>query len=236
MGRLKGLLAKGLDRVMKLILTKMILFLLCGSLASCYFFRKRDTGGEETSGLAVDSIGNRAGGLDREALDRVHAIATDYSPAALRPDPDLVVRQLLLQYRDEGSTVARQIGEVESYRLLLGGANEDFSVAPQESYDATSLLANLKVAEEICEGLVAPTAREHPGWESILPAVPSDTSTNLAFLAQRILGLPLSHVGDDVIGSLDSILNTALDNGQITERSYIPVCATLVLDARALLF
>ena len=56
--------------------------------------------------------GDKAGGMDEAALARVRAIATDKPPAAIRPDPDLYVRRLLRQYRDEGPLVAREIGRV----------------------------------------------------------------------------------------------------------------------------
>ena len=201
--------------------------------------RSRSTGESEESGgsssRAGGSIGSRAGGVQSTELAELHATATSLAPAAIRPDPDTVVRRLLLQYREEGATVARQIGEVEQFRRLLGGATEDFSVTAQVTYDATSLLAKLKVAETVCEGLVAPNGTAHPGWTSILPAAPDQSTTNLTFLAQRILGIPSEDIPAEVISSLTDILNASLMNGEIINASYIPVCAALVIDASALL-
>lgn len=207
------------------------------ALEGCYFFRKRKPGqaGPATSGVIGAPIGQKAGGVDSTLLASVHAITTDQPPAAVRPDPDVMVRRLLLQYREEGSVVAREIGRVEQYRLLLGGASEDFATKPQESYDATSLLAKLKVAEEVCRGLVAPNSTEHPGWETILPASVDDTSSNIVFLVQRIIGIPTSQISDETVSDLGQILDTARENGRYTENSYIPVCAALVIDANALL-
>lgn len=202
----------------------------------CYFFRKRKSGkhNDDPSGVIGAPIGQRAGGVDNTLLSSVYAISTDQPPAAVRPDPDTVVRRLLLQYRAEGTVVAREIGRVEQYRLLLGGASEDFATKPQESYDATSLLADLKVAEEVCRGLVAPSSSDHPGWSTILPAGPSETSANIQFLIQRILGIPTANIDNDRLTSLGQILDSAREGGTYTLNSYIPVCASLVIDADAL--
>ena len=220
-------------------LFKAAIFLLIFSLiSSCYFFRKRATGGtddEASPASAIQSIGQRAGTSNPELLSAVHAATSTHAPAGIRPDPDVFVRNLLLQYREQGSTVARQIGRVENYRLLLGGASEDFSVVPQVTYDATSLLAKLKVAEEVCEGLVNPNNWQHPGWTSILPSEPNDASTNINFLVQRIIGTPTADITAETTASLNTILETARVSGQLTNESYVIVCATLVIDAGALL-
>ncbi|WP_141736077.1 hypothetical protein [Oligoflexus tunisiensis] len=217
----------------------MILALVWQILPGCYVFRKKslNSGTRETSTAEVlgASLGQKAGSLDEAALAEVHAITTSHAPAGVRPDPDTFVRQLLLQYREQGSVVAREIGRVEAYRMLLGGASDNFAIVPQESYDATSLLAELKVAEEICEGLVNPDEWQHAGWDSILPADPADTTTNIRFLAQRLIGLPSSQITDEALTQLNEILQTALVDGRVTQASYIPVCATLLLDAEALL-
>ena len=219
------------------IVSNLILFgLVCQILSGCYFFRKRSPGVEATtSGVVGESLGAKAGSVDEEALALVHAISSSYPAAGIRPDPDVMVRNLLLEYRDRGSTVAREIGRVEAYRLLLGGANQDFTIVPQDTYDATSLLAKLKVAEEICMGLVAPDEDLHPDWDSILPAGPEDSATNVLYLAQRFQGKPSSAVSAETIQSLNSILETGRSEGSLSESSYIPVCATLILDADFLL-
>ncbi|MFW7381707.1 MAG: hypothetical protein ACOH5I_23060 [Oligoflexus sp.] len=216
--------------------TIFIAILIAFSESGCYFFRKRSVQDEGNgAGVVGESLGARAGGVDALALAEVHSITTPHPPAGIRPDPDLFVRQLLLQYREEGSVVAREIGRVENYRILLGGANVDFTITAQESYDATSLLAKLKVASEVCEGLVAPDSDRHPGWNSILPGEPHDVETNLRFLIQRITGIPSQEIPVEMMESLNLILDTSLEDGQYVWASYIPVCATLVIDAGALM-
>lgn len=211
---------------------------LCFSLlTSCYVFNKDSAKGSKkgaTAALLGESLGPRASGIDEAALQDVYAVTTTHAPAGVRPDPDLFVRQLLLQYRDQGSLVAREIGRVESFRMLLGGANENFTIVPQETYDATSLLAELKVAEEVCQSLVAPDARLHPGWSTILPAAASEVDTNVRFLAQRLLGVASTTIDEDNINSLKEILASA-QGATLDNQDYIPVCATLIIDAEALL-
>lgn len=206
------------------------------SLGGCYFFRKQGVDTEveeEASGIVGESIGTPAGTANFDTLTEIYGITTTHPPAAIRPDPDIFVRQLLLQYRAQGATVARQIGSVEQYRLLLGGASQDFSVEPQQAYDATSLLANLKVAEEICRGLVDPNSNDHPGWSTILPYPATDSTNNLRFLAQRILGVRSADISAETMTSLQDILSSA--GGSLSNGSYVLVCAALVVDARALL-
>lgn len=206
------------------------------SLEGCYFFRKKGTGEDDTTAtVAGQSLGPKAGGVNEAALAQLHAIATSHAPAGVRPDPDTVVRRLLLQFRTPGATVAREIGRVEQYRMLLGGASEDFVKKPSETYDATSLLAMLKVSEEVCIGLINPNVEQHPGWTSILPAAPDQVDANLSFLSQRLLGIPSGEVSSTMLTSLASILETAQVDGTYQHSSYVPVCATLLVDAQALL-
>ncbi len=233
-------------------LLKVALLVLCTQLLSgCYFFnffKKKSSGGQAAtdvySGTVVgESLGAKAGGPDEAALETIRGIVTENSPAAIRPDPDLFVRRLLLQYRNEGATVARQIGTVEQYRMLLGGATEDFAQMPQDSYDATSLLAVFKVAEEVCRGLVAPNSSEHEGWSTILPYDADKESENLTWLAQRIIGIPTSEISAEALTQLQAIM--AAEEPYITENwwangnpyvKYIPACATLALDAESMYF
>ena len=209
------------------------------SLFSCSLFEsKKSNAGKKAgagSGVLGASLGDSAYGEDSALLEGVYAVNTPHAPAAVRPDPDLMVRNLLLQYREPGSTVAREIGRVEAFRMLLGGANVTFTVTPQESYDSTSILAGLKVAGEICRSLVDPSADEHPGWATILPTAPSNIDANLAFLAQRLLGVPSSRIDATAIASLKTIVQSATDEGVITAESYIPACTSLILDAEGLL-
>lgn len=208
------------------------------TLSGCYFFRKKNAGSSEestTSTVLGQPITDSAGGPDEAALQELYLVTSSYEPAAIRPDPDQFVRKLLLQYRDEGATVAREIGRVEQYRILLGGANEDFSTTPQLTYDATSLLATYKVSEEICRGLVAPDAWNHPGWATILPNGIDQAEANVSWMAQRFLGKPSEDIPSEVVTSLVAITETARSGEEWTYEHYIPACATLLLDAESLL-
>jgi len=219
-------------------LRTFVLVIVALGTSNCFFFRKKDAGDKaNTTADAVIGVplGQKAEGPDYGALEDIYAISTDYAPAAIRPDPDTFVRQMLLQYRAEGSEVAHVIGRVEEFRVLLGGASEDFSKTAQETYDSTSLLATLAVADEICEALVAPNAQDHPGWSTILPATAGKVRTNVTFLAQRFLGIHSDDIDDTVIDSLVSILETGTGGGADSFDDYVPVCTTLALDADALL-
>lgn len=228
--------------------TIFLVLTIVGLLPGCYvynYFKEEKGGGGGgdvfTGTIIGQSIGNRAGGVDEAALAAVHAVGTPHAPAAIRPDPDLFVRRLLRQYRPEGAIVARQIGQVEQYRLLLGGATEDFAKAPQESYDATSLLAVFKVAEEVCRGLVAPNPREHGDWQTIMPLPAAQERANVVWLAQRFIGKPSNQIDAAVIDSLIAIMR-AEEAAVATNwwamgqpyAKYIAVCATLALDAEAM--
>lgn len=222
---------------------------LCATTSGCYMFNFLD--GERAGGGTTDAavfsgtvagqpLGDKAGGINEAALAEVYAVNSAYAPAGIRPDPDLYVRRLLRQYRSEGATVARQIGEVEQFRLLLGGATEDFSKVAQESYDATSLLAVFKVAEEVCRALVAPNSEEHDDWQTILPYGEAEERQNVAWLAQRFIGRPSASIDSSVVDQLLVIM--AAEEPFLTEwwaqqtafAKYIPVCATLAMDAEAL--
>ena len=219
-------------------------------LSGCYvldFFQKKQNDRSPASeglfaGVVVGTpLGPRAGSLDEALLVSVHAVPASHPPAAIRPDPDVYIRRLLLQYRQEGVVVARQIGAIEPFRLLLGGATQDFSKVPQEEYDATSLLAVFKVAEEVCKALVAPIKDAHPGWTTILPYAPENVNANLSWLAQRFIGLPIQMIDPSVVPAIVNIMN--LEGPALANTSwalsnpyavYVPACATLALDAEAL--
>ena len=193
-----------LEKIMKHLSKHFFMVLLISGLVqSCYFVDYFEASDQESEANAVTdstgsvighTLGTKAGEKDDSALDAVYAAVSGIPPASIRPDPDMYARRLLLQYREEGSTVAREIGNIEGFRLLLGGASQDFQKTPQKEFDATSLLASLSVAERICEGLVAPDERQYPGWESILPADPSDWEANIKFLAQRFIGKPSAKI------------------------------------------
>lgn len=205
------------------------------------FFKLKKNGSSTSSSADVEiygySLGAKAGSRDASALASVYAATTTIAPAAIRPDPDLWVRRLIRQFRDEGTLVARMTGDVEAYRPLLGGASEDFTTLPQETYDATSLLALMTVAESACSALVAPASWNYPGWSTILPSGITDVDTNLAFLAQRLTGLPTSRISSTMITALKTIMQTA-NSGSSTYTSYdayVAPCVALLLDAEALL-
>lgn len=219
---------------------KLSCILLLASLllqTGCYFFNKRKfaSGDDETPAVFTRPLGPKAGGIDQEALEDVYQITTTHAPASVRPDPDTFVRQTILQFRSQGTTVAREVGRVEQYRLLLGGASEDFVTNPQKSYDATSLLAEIKVSQEVCEGLVNPNANDHPGWSTILQEEANNSQNNIRFLIQRLMGIPSSHITDEMTTSLSDILEGARVNGRIEYSSYVPVCTAILLDAQSLL-
>jgi hypothetical protein len=223
---------------MKKLGTIFILLIAVSTLSSCSLFdffakKKSKSSASPISGAMGQPPGGRAGTQDDAALAALYEVASAHAPAPIRPDPDNYVRQLLRQYHPEGITIAQQIARVEAYRTLLGGASEDFSVPPQLTYDATSLLASIKVAEEICTSLVAPNANDHRDWVSILPYQPSETTENVRYLAQRFIGIPSAEISESVLTALLESLE--LENGNVTYESYIPVCMTLAVDVEALL-
>lgn len=216
----------------------LVLLLAAVMLPSCslfdFFSKKKSTSSAGAlSGAMGQPPGGRAGTQDDAALAALYEVNSEHAPAPIRPDPDNYVRQLLRQYHPEGITIAQQIARVEAYRTLLGGASEDFSVPPQLTYDATSLLASIKVAEEICTSLVAPNANDHRDWASILPYDPSETTENIRYLAQRFIGIPSADISESILTAL--LASLELENGSVTYESYIPVCMTLAVDVEALL-
>jgi len=219
------------------------------TLSGCYvvnFFKRKGhtNSGDTLTGTVIGvPLGARAGGLDEAALAVVDAASTTHAPAAIRPDPDLYVRTLLRQYRPEDVTLAHQIGEVDKFSLLLGGASQDFATPPQEAYDATSLLAVEKVSDEVCRGLVAPDAWEHPGWKTVLPFAADQEAENIAWLAQRITGRPSAAVAPEMLSQLAAIMSS--EEPFVTQNDwakgnayakYVPVCAALAMSADALYF
>lgn len=207
-------------------------------LSGCFFFKKKHAGSavEETAEAVLGkSLGQKALGPDYDELESIYGLVSEHPPAAIRTDPDTYARQMLLQFREEGTVVARAIGQIEPYRILLGGASTDFSKPPQETYDATSLLAAMAVADIICQALVAPNSTDHPGWDTILPQPPSRVESNITYLAQRILGIHSSDISGETIDAMIDIFDTANSDGSEDFDDYVPVCVALQLDADALL-
>ena len=233
-----------LSEIRWLVFPLSVSWLLSGCYIMDFFDSDKSSKGGSTSAVmgtvTGTPLGKKAGGVNEEALEEVYAISAVHAPAAVRPDPDLYVRNLLKSYRDESVVLARQVGRVENYRLLLGGASEDFSKTPQTDYDATSLLAVYKVAQEVCIGLVAPNWWVHKGWETILPNAASAEAKNILWLAQRFLGKSSADISQDKLNSLQTILDSEeaylVDEwwGSHEYAKYVPVCATLAIDAEAL--
>ncbi len=201
---------------------------------SCYFadyFEEKPEAKAVASELDVEVLGEflgvKAGDIDESSLAAIHDITSSIPPASIRLDPDLYPRMLLRQYREEGTTIARKIGEIQGYRLLLGGAPEDFLTSVKSDVDATAFLAAMQVGKTICEALVAPSDGI---WYSILPASPRDYANNLIFLAQRFSGVPTSSISDEKIAALKAILDAYTPDGDYTWESYIPVCMGLNVD------
>lgn len=206
-----------------------IVFLIAGC-------RLRSSLIETESGAQADAIPfAKAGSEITSGLAAVHAGNFASAPAAIRPDPDLYARRLLKTFRYDGNTLARQLGRVERFRLMLGGASEDFRTVPQESYDATSLLTLQKVAEDICTSLVAPNAWDHADWQTVLTAAPADIDSNLRLLMKKMLGLPESSLSQDALAELADMVRADAVNGVVSNSSYITACTAMAMDAEALL-
>jgi hypothetical protein len=145
-----------------------------------------------------------------------------------------MARRLLRQFKPEGTTLARVIGDVENYRLLLGGAPADFLTFPADGYDATSVLANLKVAEELCTALIAPYSWRHTGWTTILPNVVTDKRGNLGWMLQRMTGVQSSRLSSSAIDSLVTILDNSNTDGVLMNEDYVAPCMAVMIDAQSL--
>jgi len=212
--------------------------------ASCNFidtFRKSKTApaprtvqDTELGSVIGESLGAKAYGQNDEQRASLYAVSTTHPPAPIRPDADVHFRRLLLQFRNEGSQVARMIGEVEAYRDLLGGASRDFSKKSLEDYDATSLLALIKASELICESLVAPKRDQHGNWTTVLPNDPNQVTENITFLYQRLTGRRNGDLDEATLNSLKSVLSSWSPGGFYDADSYIPVCVAISVDGEAL--
>ena len=72
-------------------------------------------------------------------------------------------------------------------------------------------------------------------WTTILPYSVNEVDLNVRWLAQRLLGKPSSDIADSEIQSLIEIIDEARGSEAYSEESYIPACATLLMDAESLL-
>jgi hypothetical protein len=222
----------------------LVCLILSGDLLSgCYFvesFRKKRGESEspvldeEQGEVLGQSLGAKAGVRNQASLNSLWAVSASHAPAAVRPDPDLLARRMLRQFKPEGTTLARVIGDVENYRELLGGAPTDFITFPADGYDATSVLANLKVAEELCIALVAPYSWRHTGWTTILPNDVSDKRGNLTWMLQRMTGVQSSALSSAALDSLLTILDNNNSDGTLTNNDYVAPCMAVMLDAQSL--
>lgn len=219
--------------VSQLALLPLSAMLLLGLTASCRL-KNSVTESTEKSILAPIPF-SQAGSLDEVGLARVHAEAMASSPAAIRPDPDLYARRLLKQFRPDGNTLARQLGVVEQYRLMLGGASDDFRTVPQESYDSTSLLTLQKVAQEICLSLVNPDPSNHPGWQSVLPEPVTLVEANVRWLMAKMHGVPSTSLDASAVSELVAMVTADATTRGIQKESYVNACTAMAMDAEALL-
>lgn len=198
--------------------------------------RKKTSLLEETGGSGTDTIPfEKAGDADTTALSLVHTKSFASAPAPVRPDPDLYARRLLRQFRTDGNTLARQLGLVEQYRLMLGGATDDFRTVPQDSYDATSLLTLQKVAQEICIALVSPNPSVHAGWQSVLPEAPENVTANVRWLMRKMHAVPDASLSSSAVTELVEMVQADAVKGVIVASSYVTACTAMALDAEALL-
>ncbi|MEY2987337.1 MAG: hypothetical protein RJB13_858 [Pseudomonadota bacterium] len=191
---------------------------------------------EDSAAPVLDEVPfAKAGGEIGATLTQVHGSSFQSAPAAVRPDPDLFARRLLKLFRPDGNTFARQLGQVEEYRLMLGGASDDFRTVPQSGYDSTSLLTLQKVARLICVSIVAPNSSQHPGWVSVLPNPPSEVGPNVKFLMSRMLGLNESALNISSVSELTELVNAFAEDGVVIDLSYVNACTAIALDGEALL-
>jgi hypothetical protein len=225
--------------------TKLAFVLLTFGLPSCYFvdhFRRVRGEGEaanldnEEGDVLGQSLGPKAGARNQSALDSVWAVSTTHAPAAVRPDPDMMARRILKQFKPEGTTLARVTGDVENYRQLLGGAPADFITFPADGYDATSVLANIKVAEELCTALIAPSSWRHQGWTTILPYDVGNKRTNLTWLLQRFTGIYSTNLSSSSVDRLVTLFDQNNTDGVVTTDDYVAPCMAVMIDAQSLLF
>src|SRR5688572_25967660 len=114
------------EKPRKSFLLLLVAMTLTSLLSGCYiidYFGGKKKNEPATAGVVLGTpLGQRASGINEAALAEVYAARATEAPAPIRPDPDIYIRRLLRQYRSEGAVVARQIGSVEQFRLLLGGA------------------------------------------------------------------------------------------------------------------
>ena len=216
------------------------------NLQGCYFYdyyAKKPGDQIENVGDGQDvlglSLGPKAGSLalDQDALNQVYSTTTTIPPAPIRPDPDLFPRLMLRQFRPEGTILARTIGRIEKLRQLHGGASVDFATAPSETYDATSVLAQFKISEQLCQSLVSPIPWQEIDWATILPYPPDQIRANLRFLTQRFTGVSYSKISDIQLNALEQIYQSNKQANLTTGyENYIAPCTALSVDAHAMLF
>lgn len=214
---------------------RMILYSIniCVFLLGCRF---KTAFQETTEDSTIGAIPfSKASGENASGLAKVHAESFASAPAAVRPDPDLYARRLLKQFKSDGNTLARQLGLVEQYRLMLGGATDDFRTVPQESYDATSLLTLQTVAEEICTALVTPNSWSQPGWQTVLTEPPANVEANIRALMSKMLGLPNGGLSSTAVSELVEMVQLEAKNGVIENKNYVTACTAMAMDAEALL-
>jgi hypothetical protein len=219
---------------------KSVIFTICILLLnSCYFFREDsvDSGAEKVtpSGVIGGPIAS-AGGADSADLAQIYSIrGAGRQASSVRPDPDTYIVNLLSQFREQDFTFARVIGRLDAYRSLLGGANEDFTTIPTKTFDATSLLAHMNVAEEVCYAMVYPNEWYHGEWETLLPQPAANASENITYMLKSFVGLRDSDIEAEDISLLSEIFSLAQASDDLSLEHYVPVCTAILLDINFLL-
>jgi hypothetical protein len=122
--------------------------------------------------------------LNRSDFLVSQAIQPGLSASWIRMDPDLLAHQKVKTILGINSKNVELLGNLGSYRLLLGGASHDFQRDIQTNYDTTSLLTFYKINQDICAALVGETEKD-----SQLPFPYLEIEKNLDFLIHHQVGL-----------------------------------------------
>jgi hypothetical protein len=165
-----------------------------------------------------DVLGDKALGAQDFYLQQIRSTSASLAPALIRPDPDLVMKNLLKSMTPNNLKLSKQLGVVEKYRLLLGGAPEDLSTSPQFNYDSTSLITIQSLSSTVCSYILSNSSFT---WSA------KDSQIGVSYLAQRITGLS-SNSGEfqENISSWQALVPTTPNSYS----EYSNLCMTLMMD------
>ncbi len=175
--------------------------------------QKTTTSQEKTT----DVLGDKALGAQDFYLQQIRNTPAALAPALIRPDPDLVMKNLLKSMTPSNLKLAKQLGIVEKYRLLLGGAPEDLSTLPQSNYDSTSLITIQALSSIVCTYILNNNSFT---WSA------KDSNTGVSYLAQRITGL--SSNSDEFQQNLSAWKGLVTTTKSYSD--YSSLCTTLMMD------